>query len=182
MDKASLLDLLRVMTSHFTPREEVKVYAIGGTALTLLGLKPSTVDVDFVLGDLNDFITIRAALKYGFGLKEFASDNPERGEQYAVFLKGLRLDLYWGGVDAIVLTDSMRSRARKIESINWIRLMAPSHGDLLLMILAGRDKDLDDAVSLARTGGTDSWRTMASELIKQVGLTDRPRRLAAVQG
>lgn len=50
------------------------------------------------------------------------------------------------------------------------------------MILAGRDKDLDDAVSLARTGGTDSWRTMASELIKQVGLTDRPRRLAAVQG
>ncbi len=156
----------------------VSVYAIGGTALTLLGLKPSTVDVDFVVETLDDLKTLRSALKYSLGAKELSSEDPKRGDQHTVFIDGLRLDLYWGGVDAIVLTHSMKLRAREVNSVDWVRLMVPSHGDLLLMkLLAGRDKDLSDAVTIVRTGGYRTWEVAASELIKQVGLTDRPRRL-----
>ena len=72
----------------------------------------------------------------------------------------------------------MKSRAREVDSVDWIRLRVPSHGDLLLMkLLAGRDKDLSDAVTIARTGGYRAWEIVASELIKQAGLTDKPHRL-----
>ncbi len=177
MDRNSLMNLLKEVVSRFTA-EEVPVYAIGGTALTLLGLKPSTVDVDFIVETLDDLRTLRSALKYILGARELSSDDPKRGDGHSVFINKLRLDLYWGGVDAIVLTDSMKSRAREFDSVGWIRLMIPSHGDLLLMkLLAGRDKDLSDAVTIIRTGGYRTWEIVTSELIKQVGLTDRPRRL-----
>ena len=177
MDRSSLMRLLKEVTSRFTLRE-VSVYAIGGTALTLLGLKPSTVDVDFIMETLSDLRTFRSALKYSLGAKELSSEDPKRGDQHTVFIDGLRLDLYWGGVDAIVLTDSMKSRASEVDSVDWIRLMIPSHGDLLLTkLLAGRDKDLSDAITIVRAGGYRAWEVAASELIKQVGLTDKPHRL-----
>ncbi len=177
MDRSSLMMLLRDVTSRFSSGE-MPVYAVGGTALTLLGLKPSTVDVDFVVETLDDLRTLRSALKYSLGAREFSSGDPGRGDQHTVLVGGLRLDLYWGGVDAIVLTDTMKSRARKVDSVDWIRLMIPSHGDLLLMkLLAGRDKDLSDAVTITRTGGYRVWEIASSELIKQAGLTDKLHRL-----
>lgn len=72
MDRSSLMTLLREVTSRFSSGE-VSIYAIGGTALTLLGLKPSTVDVDFVAETLDDLRTLRSALKYSLGAKEFSS-------------------------------------------------------------------------------------------------------------
>jgi len=44
MDRNSLIMLLKDVASRFTSGE-VSFYAIGGTALTLLGLEPSKVDV-----------------------------------------------------------------------------------------------------------------------------------------
>ncbi len=75
MDRSSLMTLLREVTSRFSSGE-VSIYAIGGTALTLLGLKPSTVDVDFVVETLDDLRTLRSALKYSLGAKEFSSEDP----------------------------------------------------------------------------------------------------------
>ena len=75
--------LLKEITSRFTLRE-VSVYAIGGTALTLLGLKPSTVDVDFIMETLSDLRTFRSALKYSLGAKELSSEDSGRGDQHII--------------------------------------------------------------------------------------------------
>ena len=83
MDRSSLMRLLKEITSRFTLRE-VSVYAIGGTALTLLELKPSTVDVDFIMEALNDLRTFRSALKYSLGAEELSSEDPRRGDQHTV--------------------------------------------------------------------------------------------------
>ena len=47
LDKKLLLDILAEW-NHFL-RRKVHLIACGGTAMTLLGVKPSTKDVDFIL-------------------------------------------------------------------------------------------------------------------------------------
>jgi len=45
LDKASLLDFVGLVDEEIT--QKISIIAVGGTAMTLLGLKSSTIDVDF---------------------------------------------------------------------------------------------------------------------------------------
>jgi len=45
LDKTQLLDFLGVVEKELSRR--ITLVAIGGTAMTLLDLKPSTIDIDF---------------------------------------------------------------------------------------------------------------------------------------
>ncbi|MBA3750694.1 MAG: hypothetical protein H0X03_07395, partial [Nitrosopumilus sp.] len=45
MDKKSLLDFLSEMDSKF--KKKITLVAAGGTAMTLLDIKTSTIDIDF---------------------------------------------------------------------------------------------------------------------------------------
>jgi len=47
LNKKTLLDILRYWNSYL--KRKVHLIACGGTALTLLGIKPSTKDVDFMV-------------------------------------------------------------------------------------------------------------------------------------
>jgi hypothetical protein len=53
LDKNELLDNLRAWNSIF--RRKVRMIACGGTALTLLGVKTSTKDVDFMVPDIREY-------------------------------------------------------------------------------------------------------------------------------
>ena len=54
-DKSALFDLLEVLDEDLNKR--ITIVAVGGTAMTLLDLKPSTIDLDFTLSgdDLPEF-------------------------------------------------------------------------------------------------------------------------------
>jgi hypothetical protein len=54
-DKKVLLEFLEVLNGDFT--KKVTLVAVGGTAMTLLDLKPSTIDIDFTIpsSDLPEF-------------------------------------------------------------------------------------------------------------------------------
>jgi hypothetical protein len=54
-DKSALLDFLEVLNGDLT--KKVTLVAAGGTAMTLLDLKPSTIDIDFTIpsSDLPEF-------------------------------------------------------------------------------------------------------------------------------
>jgi hypothetical protein len=47
LDKSVLLDFLKILDDELN--EKITLVAVGGTAMTLLDLKPSTVDIDFTI-------------------------------------------------------------------------------------------------------------------------------------
>ncbi len=50
-DSRKLLSMLEFVAKEYEPPGEVALYAMGGTAMTLLGLKTSTEDVGFLVSD-----------------------------------------------------------------------------------------------------------------------------------
>jgi hypothetical protein len=54
-DKTALLEFLEVLNGDLT--KKITLVAAGGTAMTLLDLKPSTIDIDFTIpsSDLPEF-------------------------------------------------------------------------------------------------------------------------------
>lgn len=66
LDNNSLIDFLIELESELDRR--ITIIAIGGTAMTLLNLKPSTIDVDFIIPDeyYDEFIRALNAVPHGF--------------------------------------------------------------------------------------------------------------------
>lgn len=66
LDKTQLLEFLEVLEEEL-PRE-ITLVAVGGTALTLLDLKVSTIDVDFTIAheDYEEFAKAEKATPHGF--------------------------------------------------------------------------------------------------------------------
>ncbi len=61
LGKEQLLDIM-VEWNRFLKRR-VHLIACGGTAMTLLGVKPSTKDVDFMVPNIKEFIYLTKQLK-----------------------------------------------------------------------------------------------------------------------
>ncbi len=59
-DKTALFDFLSVLDEDLT--KKITLVAVGGTAMTLLDLKPSTLDIDFTIPS-SDMIYFELALK-----------------------------------------------------------------------------------------------------------------------
>src|SRR4030067_386249 len=66
LDKAQLLDFLRMVEKELS--RQITLVAVGGTALTLLDLKPSTIDIDFTGPgeDVTDFKEALRNISHGF--------------------------------------------------------------------------------------------------------------------
>ncbi len=61
IDKQELLNTIRGWDSFL--KRKVHLIACGGTALTLLGIKPSTKDVDLIVPDLGEYKYLIANLE-----------------------------------------------------------------------------------------------------------------------
>ncbi len=59
-DKSALFDFLSILNDDLT--RKIILVAVGGTAMTLLDLKPSTIDIDFTIPGC-DRIEFEQALK-----------------------------------------------------------------------------------------------------------------------
>ncbi len=71
IDKKGLMDFLGEIDREL--ERKIRVTAVGGTAMTLLGLKPSTIDIDFDLpaGDVAELRKVLNALPHGFRVDIF---------------------------------------------------------------------------------------------------------------
>lgn len=88
IDKSGLLDFLREAGSELGGR--ITLVAVGGTAMTLLGIKPSTRDIDFT-GPKADIAAFESALKklpHGFKV-----DTWPDGQVFSSFLPPDYLDI-----------------------------------------------------------------------------------------
>ena len=87
LDKHILLEFLEVLEEEIS--REIIIVAVGGTAMTLLDLKPSTIDIDFTVPS-NNFQEFQKAINnvsHGFKIDVWPD-----GMIFSQFLSGDYLD------------------------------------------------------------------------------------------
>lgn len=128
-----LFEILLEFNSYLASR--IRIIAVGGTALTLLGKKASTKDVDFCFEDekeQNRFI--QSAKRLGYSV-----DPPNR-----LIRKDIAIDIYSGGyIFAVQLPADYKEKATLIKEMEKIALFALSPLDLIVT-KAARFNQRDD--------------------------------------
>lgn len=130
-------------------KKKMTVYAVGGTALTFLGIKDTTLDIDLVFETNEDREVFKDAIKsigyqpidpiIIYGIKR---DPPEM-----LILGESRFDLFVANVIDFIFSEKMRERAVQIRQYdeNLILKIADLHDIILMKCATERVKDKDDA-------------------------------------
>ncbi len=132
IEKKGLMALLEAIDNKVV--KPIKLVAVGGTAMTLLGIKASTIDIDFeVLYD--DYSAFKKAL-----------DSTPHGYRIDIFSNGL--------IFSQQLPDDYRKKAIKIERLTNITLFALNPFDIIVTKI-GRlnERDNEDIRSCINTFG-----------------------------
>ena len=148
----------------------IKAYLIGGCAMTFMGRKVATKDIDVVFGTTNDAKDFVAAMQLtGFkhvpnvrgpysALRAFAimEDNGE-----------MRFDVYDRQVcRALELSRGMKARASTYKKFGNLDVYLIASEDIFLFKgITEREADLDDMKTLAEAGL--SWKTIEKECMSQ---------------
>ncbi|MFH1840155.1 MAG: DUF6036 family nucleotidyltransferase [Nanoarchaeota archaeon] len=117
---------------------KVKLYALGGTALTILKIKPSTIDID---------VNIHSKAEYEYICKIFEQIGfEEKSTIRWITQEGLAFDLFHGsnilGTD--LLNDALK-KSKFIKSFGNIELYTLSLEDIIISKLArGDNRDFGD--------------------------------------
>ena len=123
LDKSVLIDFLEVLDGEL--EKGITLVAVGGTAMTLLDLKKSTIDVDFTIPSEDEPLFSRALSKIAHGFK---------------------ID-YWtdGLVFCTILPDDYLENSVAIARLRYILLKALHPVDIIVTKI-GRldDRDLED--------------------------------------
>jgi len=122
-DKIALFNFLEVVSEDLTKR--ITLVAVGGTAMTLLDLKPSTIDIDFAV-PAEDLLEFDRVLK----------NNPP----------GFRVDRWPNGyVFCQYLPDDYLEKSVKIKEFKHVSLRAIQPVDIIVTKI-GRldDRDIQD--------------------------------------
>jgi len=135
-----LFELLESI-SKFAERE-INMYALGGTALTILSIKDSTLDIDINIGSEKEYIYIcRIFEQIGF----------EKKGMFRWFTQeGLAFDLFhsFNILGTELLPDCME-KSRYIKLFGKIKLYTLSLEDIIISKLArGDPRDFDDIKSI----------------------------------
>lgn len=131
-----LLELLQSISKYVDIK--IKIYALGGTALTLLNIKKSTLDID---------INIETNKEYEYISKLFEQIGFEKvGDIRWITQEGLAFDVFHGsnilGTD--LLPDCL-NLSKFINSFGYIELYTLSLQDIIISKLArGDSRDFDD--------------------------------------
>ena len=136
-----LLDILLEFDRFLT--RKMTIIAIGGTALTLLGKKASTKDIDFCfINEKNKELFKRSAKKLGYVLSSHTR----------LLGNGLAIDCYSSGhIFCIQLPEDYTDRAKKIQEMQKIDLRVLDPIDLIITKAARfNDRDKEDLLVIIR--------------------------------
>lgn len=129
LDKSRLFDFLEALDEEVS--KEITVVAVGGTAMTLLDLKTSTIDIDFTIpsGDIPEFKAALDSLQPGY-----------------------KVDLWPDGcVFSQILPDDYLGRSSKAKDFKRIHLRVLHPVDIVVTKI-GRleDRDIQDIEACIR--------------------------------
>jgi len=142
IDKNTLLDTLSIWDSHL--RKKIHLIACGGTALTLMNLKESTKDVDFLVPNEPEYRYLIATLK-DLGYSNITGAGWAAG-------KGFIFDLYPG--KKIFMTELLESPLNKgnnvvLKEFAHIYLGLLNYYDLIISkLFRYTSVDADDCLAL----------------------------------
>lgn len=144
IDKQGLLDRISAWDGFIKRR--VHLIACGGTALTLMGVKPSTKDIDLIVPDIGEYEYLIDILKQ-LGYKSASGWGWERGD-------GFIFDLFRG--KAVHTTELLESPLEKgnhtlIKEFSHIYLGVLNYYDTIISkLFRATTVDIDDCLSLVR--------------------------------
>ena len=150
--------------------KRIQVYAIGGTAMMLRGIKNSTLDIDFVFdkkGDRGEFMdALRklgakdsdATLVYGL----------RNSTPLMLEFDNCRFDMFMNKVISSTFSDAMKERAKQTHEFGNLIIRVADPNDILIMkSVTSREKDLEDIASIVNKSQID-WNIILEESREQV--------------
>lgn len=152
--------------------KKIEIYAIGGTAMMLQGIKNATLDIDLVFDKKSDREKFANTLKK-LGAKE--SDTTlvygfKKNTPLMLKFDNCRFDLFMSKIISSTFSDSMKERANQIHEFDKLKIKTANLNDILIMKSAtSREKDLEDIISIFNKGKID-WNILLKESEKQVEL------------
>ena len=142
-----LRQTLKAWNQTLPGREKVHLIACGGTALTLLGYKESTKDVDFLVPEREEYERLTQFLKQA-GYRPITSYGWKRPEESVIF------DLYMGSrVYSTELLESPLKKGgnKKIQDWSKIYLGTLNAYDLIISkMFRGDEVDIEDSLLLMK--------------------------------
>jgi len=148
--------------------KSIKIYMIGGCALSFKGLKETTKDIDIIVANQEDFNIFDKAMKES----GFQSMNDRENEFYltalAVYKKEeSRIDVFLKQVGKMIfLTKSMIQRAEKYKKYDKMDVYLISNEDIFLFkTMASREGDIYDCDRIMR--GKIDYDIVYNEIVEQ---------------
>lgn len=144
IDKQALLDKINAWDGFLKKR--VHLIACGGTALTLLGIKSSTKDIDLIVPDTTEYDYLIGILKQ-LGYKSASGWGWQRGDDFI-------FDLFRG--KAVHTTELLVSPLEEghhtlIKEFSRIYLGVLNYYDIIISkLFRGTTVDIDDCLSLVK--------------------------------
>ena len=147
IDKQGFLDRISVWDSFL--KRKVHLFACGGTALALLGIKDSTKDIDLIVPDLDEYDYLTGILKQ-LGYKSVTGWGWSRGD-------GFVFDLFRGKcVHTTELIESPLSEANHIliKEFSHVYLGILNDYDIIITkLFRAQSIDIEDCLALIRHRG-----------------------------
>ncbi len=152
--------------------KKLQVYAIGGTAMMLKGIKNATLDIDLVFNKKTDREEFMNALKK-LGAKE--SDvtivyGLKNNTPLMLKFNNCRFDMFMNKIITSNFSDAMKERAKQTHEFGNLIVKVADSNDLLIMkSVTSREKDIDDIVTISNKSRIN-WEVILEEAKEQVRL------------
>lgn len=159
--KEDLLELLERIGEFVNRR--ISVYVLGGAALTLRGIKSSTVDIDITVEDQGSYEALVSALqRLGFV--------HESGLRFRNIVTDEYVDVDVGKFIRLPLYPEFKQDAQLLGVFGNMEVMLFSNESVILLkSITGRERDLEDIAAIIRSGDL-SWERLMQ---KAVSITER---------
>src|SRR3989344_6703506 len=160
-------------------KKKINVYAVGGTAMMFLGLKDSTLDIDFVFENKYDREVFKEAIR-SLGYRELDATIVYGGKvnrPEMLTLGDERFDLFVIEVIDFIFSKDMQDRAKQIHQFgdNLVLKIADPQDIILMKCATDRLKDLNDARSIIENKEIN-WDLILGEAKNQIKL-GKPRAI-----
>ncbi len=164
-------------------RRRLQAYAIGGTAMMLLGLKAETKDIDIVfLNEADRAEAYRAAQALGYEPMNPRTVYKNKENRPFLLRRGDdRIDLFTRAIITATFSESMRRRAMPTHEFgNLLLTVTDPHDVIILKAVTDRPKDREDARAILERVRID-WTLITSEVKAQIALGHQRAMFETIQ-